>query len=97
MVAGDSMKQSGTGKLLAIALLGVVFGVYRHIQQTKWLGRGREAYLADQNGHFDKIVQYHSMGSTLVACVILVAIGVALYELTAWGLTKVIPPSTIEE
>jgi hypothetical protein len=91
------MKQSGTGKLLAIALLGGLFGVFRHIQQTRWIGRGREAYLADQSGHFDKIVQYHSMGATLIACVLLVAIGVALYEVTAWGLTKVIPPSTIEE
>jgi hypothetical protein len=97
MGAGDSMKQSGTGKLLAIVLLGIVFGVIRHFEQMRWLQRGREAYLADQNIHFDKIVQYHSTVNTLIAGVILVAIGVALYELTAWGLTKVIPPSTIEE
>jgi hypothetical protein len=97
MGAGDSMKQSGTGKLLAIALLGVVYGLFRHTQQMKWVGRGREAYLADQSGHFDKLVQYHALGSTLIACVILVALAAALYEVTAWGLTKMIPPSTIEE
>jgi hypothetical protein len=97
MGAGDSMKQSGTGKLLAIALLGVLYGVFRHMQQTKWLGRGRAAYLTDQSGHFDKLVQYHSFGSTLIACVILVAAAAALYEVTAWALSKVVGPSTIEE
>jgi hypothetical protein len=91
------MKQSGTGKLLAIVLLGVLFGLFKHFQQTKWLGRGREAFLVDQSGQFDRIVKYHSAGATLIAGIILVAAAVALYELTAWGLTKVIPPSTIEE
>ena len=91
------MKVSGTGKLLAIFLLGVLYGTFKHFQQMKWLGRGREAFLADHGKNFDKLVQYHSLVNTMIAWVILVAFMVALYELTAWGLTKVIPPSTIEE
>ena len=91
------MKQYKTGRVLAVVFLGLMFGLYRHFDQMKWLGRGRDAFLTEQSHRFDKFVQYHSTATMLVACVILAAIVFGLYELIAAGITKALPPSTVEE
>jgi hypothetical protein len=91
------MKTSGTGRVLAILFLGVLRGVYTHFNQMRWLGRGREAYLADQAQRFDKFAAYHSAPVMLVAGVILAAGTFGLYELIAAGITRIVPPSTAEE
>jgi len=91
------MKTSGTGRVLAALFLGVMFGIYRHFQQMRALGRGRDAFLAQQGQYFDRITQLHSMGIMLIAGVILAAIAVGLYELIAAGFTKMVGPSTAEE
>ena len=91
------MKTSGTGRVLAVLFLGVLRGVYSHFMEIRWLGRGREAFLADQGARFDKFAAFHSAPSMLVAGVILAAIAVGVYELVAAGITKVVPPSTVEE
>ena len=91
------MKSSGTGRVLATLFLGVMFGIYRHFQQMRALGRGRDAFLAQQGQYFDRITQLHSMGIMLIAGVILAAIAVGLYELIAAGFTKMVGPSTAEE
>src|ERR1035441_9334288 len=95
--AGESMKSSGTGKVLAVLFLGVLRGVYSHFNQMQWLGRGRDAYLADQGRRFDNFAAVHSAPAMFIAGIILVAISVGLYELIAAGFTKIIPPSTAEE
>jgi hypothetical protein len=97
MGAGDFMKSSGTGRVLATVFLGVMFGIFRHHQQVRQLGRGREAFLADQSQYFDKITQMHSLGFMLIAGVILAIVAVGLYELIAAGFTKMVGPSTAEE
>lgn len=91
------MKQSKTGRVLATLFLGVMFGIYRHFDQMRWLGRGRDAFVTEQNHYFDKITQYHSGASMMVAGIILAGVAVGLYELIAAGITKVLPPSTVEE
>jgi hypothetical protein len=91
------MKQYKTGRVLAVVFLGLMFGLYRHFEQMKWLGQGRAAFLTDQSQKFDKFIQYHSMGTMLIACLILAAIVFGLYELLAAGITKILPPSTVEE
>jgi hypothetical protein len=91
------MKQYKTGRVLATLFLGVMFGMYKHFDQMRWLGRGRDAFLADQNRLFDKFSQHHGSAGMLVAGVILAAIAIGLYELIAAGITHALPPSTVEE
>jgi hypothetical protein len=74
-----------------------MFGLYLHFDQMRWLGRGREAFLAAQNHRFDRITQYHSATNTVIAGIILAAIAVGLYELIAAGFTKVLPTVSVEE
>ena len=59
--------------------------------------RGRDAYLAVQNHHFDRVAQYHSSPAMLVAGIILAGVTFGLYELIAAGVTKILPPTTAEE
>jgi hypothetical protein len=91
------MRSSGTGRVLATLFLGVMFGIYRHYQQMRQLGQGREAFLARQSHYFDRVTQYHSTGSMLIAGIILAAVAVGLYELIAAGFSKMAGPSTAEE
>jgi hypothetical protein len=90
-------RSSGTGRVLAVLFLGVLRGVYTHFDQMRWLGRGRDAFLADQGHKFDRIASYHSAPAMLVAGIILVAVAVGLYELIAAGITSILPASTVEE
>jgi hypothetical protein len=91
------MKSSGTGRVLAALFLGVLRGLYTHFTQMRWLGRGRDAFLADQGARYDKFAAYHPAGTMLIAGIILMVISVGVYELLALGITKIIPPSTSEE
>jgi hypothetical protein len=91
------MKRTGTGRVLSTLFIGVMFGIFRHYQQMRQLGRGRDRFLADENHYFDKISQYHGAGTMLIAGVILAVIAVGLYEVIAAGFTRVLPPSTVEE
>jgi hypothetical protein len=91
------MKRSTTGRVYSTLFLGVMFGIFRHYQQMRQLGLGRDGFLAEQNHYFDKITQLHSIGFMLIAGVILAAIGVGLYELIAAGFTKVLPTVSVEE
>ncbi len=91
------MRRTGTGKVLSTLLLGMLFGIYRHVDQVKWVQRGRDAYLAVQSQHFQQISQYHSGATMMIAGVILAVVAVALYEGIAAGFARVLPPSTVEE
>jgi len=91
------MKQYKTGRVFAAIFMGLMFGLYRHFDQAKWLERGRDAFLLEQSHRFDKIIQYHSVGFMMIACVILAAMVFGLYELLAAAITKMLPPSTVEE
>ena len=91
------MKRTGTGRVLAALFLGMMFGSYIHFTQMKSIGRGRELFLAAQNQWFDRVVQHHSALSMLAAGMILAAIAVAMYELIAAAITRVLPPGMAEE
>jgi hypothetical protein len=92
-----SMKQTKTGRVLAALFLGMVFGLFLHFRQMRYLGLGRDAFLAQQSRYFDQITRLHSIGFMAIAGIILVAIGIGLYELIAAAVTRVLPPSTVEE
>jgi hypothetical protein len=91
------MKRTGTGRVLATLFIGIMFGIYRHVDEVKWLQRGRDAYMAVQSRRFERITQYHATGTMLIAGVIIAAIAVGLYEVIAAGFTRLLPPSTVEE
>jgi hypothetical protein len=91
------MKQSKTGRVLAALALGMAFGLFRHYQQMRALGLGRDGFLTEQGHYFDRIAQLHSTALTMVAGMILGAVGAGLYELMAAAFTKAIPPSEVEE
>ena len=91
------MKASKMPRVLAAMFLGAMFGLYRHFRQMQWLGRGRDAFLADQSRAFDQIIQRHAAGVTLVAGVILAAVAVGLYEGLVFGIAKLIPAVDVEE
>jgi len=91
------MRESKMPRVLAAALIGLLFGAYKHFIQMKWLAAGRNAYLADQSHYFDRITQTHSTGLTLIAGLILAAVAVGLYEGIAFGFSKVIRPVEVEE
>jgi len=91
------MKPYKTGKALAILSLGIAFGLFRHYQQARILGLGRDGYLAEQSHYFDRITQLHSTVLTIVAGIIICAVGAGLYELIAAGITSALPASTLEE
>lgn len=91
------MRQSKMPRVLSTIFLGLMFGIYRHFRQLQWLGRGRDAFLADQARAFDQVVQRHATGITLIACIILAAVAVLLYEGLAFGFARLIPPVEVEE
>jgi hypothetical protein len=91
------MKPYKTARVFATLFLGVLFGLYKHFDEMRWLQRGRDAFLADQGQHFDKIMQYHSTLTMLIAGVILAVIAVGLYELVTAAIAHVLPVGTAEE
>lgn len=91
------MKRTKAARVLAVLFLGVLRGVYTHFDQMRWLGRGRDAFLADQGHKFDRIAAYHSSAAMLVAGVILVAVAVGVYELIVAGIASVLPPNTADQ
>ncbi len=91
------MKRTGTGKVLATLFLGVMFGIYRYVDQLMWLQRGRDAFMAVQSRRFERTMEYHSALGTMIAGMLLAAVAVGLYEFIAAGFTRILPPRTAEE
>jgi hypothetical protein len=91
------MRQSKAARIFAALFLGVLFGTYKHFQQLRWLAQGRDSYLVDQGRFFDKVAQYHSALTTLIAGVFLAAIVFGLYEGIAFVFSKLIRPVEVEE
>ncbi len=63
----QSMKRTETGKVLATLFLGVMFGIYRYVDQLMWLQRGRDAFMAVQSRRFERTMEYHSALGTMIA------------------------------
>ena len=91
------MRQSKAARVVAAVFLGVLFGLYKHFQQSRWLAQGRDSYLVDQGKFFDKVAQYHSAVTMLIAGVILAAVVFGLYEVMAAVFGKFIRPVEVEE
>lgn len=83
--------------MLATLFVGVMAGLYLHFRQMRWLGRGRDAYLAAQARWFDNVSNYHSTVTMILAGIILAVLAFGIYEIVAAGFTRLIPPSESEE
>jgi hypothetical protein len=91
------MRRTGSSRVLATIFLGVLGGVYLHVREGRWLAAGRDAYIAMQSEHFQRITAYHSMLTMLLAGLLLAGVAVGIYELLAAGITHILPVSTVEE
>ena len=91
------MKASGTGRVLAVVLIGCLFGAYKHYVQMRALSLGRTGYLATQSQWFDKVSNYHSGVTMILAGIILAVLAFGVYEIVAAGFTRLIPPAEIDE
>jgi len=85
------------GRVLSGLLLGIVFGVYRHVDEMHWLNVGRDAFMAVQSRRFERYTEYHAAGTMLIAGILVAAILFGAYELIAAGIVRMLPPSTVEE
>lgn len=83
--------------MLAVLFIGTIAGIYVHFRQTRWLTRGRDAYLLAQSRWFDNVARYHSSIEMVIACIILAVLAFGVYEIVAAGFTRLIPPSETEE
>jgi hypothetical protein len=81
-----------TARVMAIIFAGVMFGLYKHAQQMRWAGLGRQAFLADQSHQFDLgMSPPHGTFAMIVAGVLLAGITFGVYELLAAGIALVLP------
>ena len=91
------MRRTKSGRVLATIFMGVMGGVYLHVREARWLEAGRDAYMAMQSEHYQRITAYHSLPSMIVAGLVLAGVSVGVYELIAAGITHLLPASTLEE
>ena len=91
------MRRTKSGRVLATIFIGVMGGVYLHVREARWLYAGRDAYMAMQSEHYQRITAYHSLPSMIVAGLVLAGVSVGLYELVGAGITHLLPASTVEE
>jgi hypothetical protein len=81
-----------TARVLAVVLTGVIFGLYKHAQQVRWAGLGRQAFLAEQSRQFDLgMAPPHGTFAMILAGVLLAGIAYGVYELLAAGIALILP------
>jgi hypothetical protein len=81
-----------TARVLAVVFAGVLFGLYKHAQQVRWAGLGRQAFLADQSHQFDVgMAPPHGTFAMILAGIVLAGITFGIYELLAAGIALVLP------
>jgi len=91
------MRENKMARVLATIFLGMLFGVYLHFRELRWLSHGRDAFLSDQGHRFDLIMKTHSAVTTLAAGVILAVVAAVVYETISRGFAKFIPAVDVEE
>lgn len=91
------MKPKKTARVLAALCLGVLYGLFKHFQNMRWLAHGRSAFLSDQAHRFDTTAQYHSTPSSVIAYLIVAAVVFGLYELASAGFSNLLPSSSVQE
>lgn len=91
------MTQSKASRVMAAIFMGLMLGLFIHFRQMRELSLGREGFLAERSHYFDQITKVHSTVYMLAAGIILASIAIGLYELVAAVITRLVPPSDVEE
>src|SRR5262249_13300134 len=85
------MKPIHLARVLSGILIGMLFGYYIHYDYLRWSQRGREAYLAHQNLHFEKyIATPHPPVTLMIGTVIMMGAFFGMYELLAAIFTRIL-------
>ena len=85
------MKLNTKARLISIVLLGLLAAVELYLHQWHQFAAGRDAFLAAQSAHYDRIVELHkSFGTKVIAALLSVGVGVGLYELIVFIASKII-------
>jgi hypothetical protein len=78
-------------RIFSAGILAIIYGCFTHIMDVNKGQMGREAYLAKQAVRYDRdFVQPHSIVFYVIACLILIGICLAAYELIAFVVLKIL-------
>jgi hypothetical protein len=78
-------------RVIAVVLLGVLFGAYMNHDYEKWRRSGRDQFLAHEAQRFDRMISTaRPFGVVATGAVIGVGLLVGLYELVVFGLSAVL-------
>jgi hypothetical protein len=78
-------------KILSAGILAIIYGCYSHIMDVNKGQMGREAYLVSQAAGYDRdLAQPHSVVLYVIACLFMIGICLAAYELIALAITKIL-------
>jgi hypothetical protein len=91
------MRRTKTDRILAMLFLGVLTGVYLNVRAVRWIEIGRDAYMAVQSEHYQRLLNYHSLLLMMIWGVVLVGAAVGLYEMLAAGIAHVLPQRGVGE
>jgi hypothetical protein len=78
-------------RVFSAGILAIIYGCLAHIMDVNKGQMGREAYLAKQAVKYDRdFAQPHSIVIYVIACLILIGICLAAYELVAFVVLKIL-------
>jgi hypothetical protein len=78
-------------KIISAGILAVICGCILHLVDAGKGQMGREAYLAGQAARYDRdYAQPHSMIIQVIACLIVIGVCLAAYELIAFVVLKIL-------
>jgi len=85
------MKTQLLARIIAAAMLGLLFGCYFYSKENEYARLGRREFLAKQAFRFDqRIARPHSLGFEVVGFLFLVGGFIGSYELLVIGITKML-------
>jgi len=83
------MKNHLLARIIAAAMLGLLFGCYFYSKENEYARMGRREFLAKQAFRFDqRIARHHSLGFEIAGFLFLVGGFIGSYELLVIGITK---------
>jgi len=92
------MKRDFVGRIGAWILLGLLFGAYVNRDYVKWHQRGLDAFLASERARFEQSMAHPAPAAvTFVAGMLVVAVFIGVYELTALAITYLVKAVAPEE
>ena len=87
----NCMKNRVVARLIAAAILGLLFGCYFHSKETQYAQAGRREFLAKQGLRYDqRIAKQHSLAFDVSCFLFLVGGFLGSYEILTVGLLRIL-------